>query len=91
MTLCNDRKVVEHSFTYHGTDYPGYFQGAGIAFTEWDSCYTGIGDTPHEAAQDAIEQAACSGWDCELLEDDLPDESEPLNEDESHYVTLYLK
>lgn len=40
----------------HGWDNPDYFQGCGVAFTQWQHCVTGAGDTALEALEDALEQ-----------------------------------
>lgn len=39
-------------------DHNQYFQGHGIAFTDWDACATGCGETLNEAIEDALEQLA---------------------------------
>jgi len=102
-----DKKIHEHEFVNHGIDFPSYFQGAGVAFTDWDECFTGIGDTPKEAAEDALEIAAQSGYNVDKIDNDLDDfpsayvEMQEADEDEDEdeddgeypqfYVTLYVK
>ena len=54
------KRVAEFSVENHGVDNPQYFRGAGVAFTEWDECFVGIGNTPREALDDALEMAAQS-------------------------------
>lgn len=66
---------IEYSLEDHGIENASYWQGAGVAFTNWKACFTGVGSTPKEAAEDALEQAACSGWDVEGIENDLSDKS----------------
>lgn len=39
----------------HGYMYPDYFQGCGTAFTDFDSCVTGCGNSAKEAYEDAVE------------------------------------
>jgi len=46
----------------HGVEHSQYFQGAGLAFTTFESIGTGIGDSPGEALDDAIEQLAMEDW-----------------------------
>lgn len=46
----------------HGVDHCQYFPGAGLAFTDYEDCATGTGNTPREALEDALEALACSGW-----------------------------
>ena len=51
-------------------DFEDYWQGAG-AWGEWPLVVKGMGDTPHAAFDDAIEQGALSGKLCERMIDDL--------------------
>jgi hypothetical protein len=41
-----------------GIDHEQYFPGVGVAYTAWDECYAGIGETLAEAIDDALENAA---------------------------------
>jgi hypothetical protein len=54
---------VEFEIVDHGCDGEQYFPGCGVAFTSFDGCVTGIGDSAREAAEDA----------CEVLSQGLPD------------------
>jgi len=45
-----------------GVEHSQYFQGAGLAHTSFEAIGTGIGSTPAEALDDAIEQLACDDW-----------------------------
>ena len=84
---------------YHGIDHPDYWQGAGVCFTKFDEIVTGIGDTPAEALDDAIEQIAMvSGSDkidkilggcdaADLAELRAAVESKPIGE-MYHYVSI---
>lgn len=60
-------RITELEFESYGVDHEQYFRGASTAFTMWDECYVGIGNTEREAAEDAIEEAAMAGheydWD----------------------------
>jgi hypothetical protein len=61
------KKVVLGDFTveYLGCEYPDYFQGYGVAFSRYDNCAYGIGDTIAEALDDCIEMfAQSSDIDC---------------------------
>ena len=40
----------------HGVMYSDYFQGCGLAFSDYDAVSTGIGSSEREAFDDAIEQ-----------------------------------
>ena len=44
-------------------DHEQYWQGHGVAFTEYDECVTGCGETLREAFEDAVEQLAMDGFD----------------------------
>ncbi len=47
----------------HGVDHSQYFQGCGTSGTSYTDVATGIGHTPREALEDALEQLASAGWD----------------------------
>ena len=98
----SNRKPSDYSIDDMGVDHPQYFQGAGTAFTNWEECFVGVGNTPYEALEEALDNAACNEWDVETIPNNLSDESdisEPEeNEDEGeepselqHYVALYLR
>ena len=57
--------VDTYEIVDHGQDGESYFPGCGVAFTSFDTVFTGIGDTPGEALDDALEQAAIGG-DCDF-------------------------
>lgn len=59
--MSTQREIAEIEVLDHGIDWPDYFQGAGVTFTEFDDIATGCGDTPAEAIQDALEQIAMRG------------------------------
>jgi hypothetical protein len=65
---------------HHGVQHEQYFQGAGVSFTDWPECYTGIGSSEKEAANDALEQAAME-WE---VPDDLSDEAEGFDDTSIH-------
>lgn len=62
-----------YSVTNHGIDYPDYFQGDGLAFSDYEHIATGIGDTAHAAYQDAIEQACMRDDNAPEFPDTDPD------------------
>jgi hypothetical protein len=78
----SDKKIGDYQLEDHGINTASYWQGAGTAYTKWDECFTGVGSTPAEAADDAVEQAASSGWDTENVEIDITEFPE-VAEDES--------
>lgn len=59
--MATENKQVE-SFEFRdlGIDHSQYFQGAGVAFTDWDDVFVGVGDTAKEAGDDAMESLATS-------------------------------
>lgn len=68
----NTKKLVtEYEIEEIGLEWSSYFSGRGVSFTRWEDVYVGSGDTPEEALEDALEQAAMSDW--EFQEDPIPD------------------
>lgn len=62
--MSNDgKKVTDYYITKHGIEHEQYFQGHGIALTQWQDCATGVGTTELEAFDDALESLAQNGWD----------------------------
>ena len=57
------KTVSAYQISEHGFDAPDYFQGCGVACTEFADVATGIGETAAEALEDALEQLARQGWD----------------------------
>lgn len=47
---------MKYEIIDHGYEHAQYFQGCGTAFTNFDGCATGIGDSAAEAYADAVEQ-----------------------------------
>jgi len=83
------RKVTEFNVTWEA-DHEQYWQGHGIALSNYVACATGCGDTLREAAEDALESLAQD--DIELTseqEQDLLERLEDdLNEDYSLDTTI---
>lgn len=50
--------VTNYEFIDHGLQHPDYFQGCGTSLTKYDECYTGIGSTPQDAANEALDLAS---------------------------------
>ena len=62
--------VVKYEFVDHGLKHPDYFQGCGVAFSSMDFVFTGIGNTPEEAAHEALELASLDlKWNDAVFED----------------------
>ena len=94
------RTVLLYEIIDHGVEHEQYFQGCGVAFTEFEEVFTGTGDSPHEALEDALEQAAMADWDVVGIENGLSPSSdipEPEEGEEDcpceiwHYASIRLK
>ncbi len=58
-------KLGDFTVEYLGCEWPDYFQGYGTAFSKYDNCAYGIGNTVEEALEDCIEMfAQSSDIDC---------------------------
>ena len=87
------KSIVEFEIIDHGVEHSQYFQGCGTAFTPYTDVYTGIGSSAHEALEDALEQAACSDWETESVENTLSKKITvpEYAEDCYHYVSLRVR
>lgn len=61
------RPIKAFEIVDHGVDHAQYFQGCGVAFTDFDFVTTGAGENAREAFEDAVEQLACCDWDVDKL------------------------
>lgn len=92
-------KPAEYEWEDIGIVHSQYFQGRGTSHTDWDTVHIGIGVDAQDAADDALETAACSGWDVSgvAIPTDFDDEVvEYDDEDEEdnelwYYVAIYLR
>lgn len=90
------KTIKSHEILDHGVEHSQYFQGCGLAFSTFDDVATGVGDSPFEAAEDALESLAQNGWDVSSINNEESKESElPESDDESdepseiyHYVSI---
>lgn len=73
------REIKNYEIISHGIKHEDYFQGCGTSFTEFDFCYTGIGNNYKEALDSAIEDAAQSDWNTEKIEKELNNTPESLD------------
>jgi hypothetical protein len=63
------KRILDHEVVDHGVEGEQYFQGCGVAYTDFDDVATGIGDTYNDALADALEGLATSGrYDSEDLD-----------------------
>jgi hypothetical protein len=65
--MSTERVVSMFQILNHGPENESYFQGCGVALTEYTDVATGIGDDAKEAYEDAVEQLATNGWDVARL------------------------
>lgn len=65
------KTIGEFELIDHGIEHSQYFQGCGVAYTQWNNVVTGIGPEPGLAIEDCLEQIACGegGWDIDDLEE----------------------
>lgn len=63
------KQITEYEIVDHGIDHEQYFQGCGVAFTDFDDVATGAGNDALEAIDDALEQLAMRGYDISALDD----------------------
>jgi hypothetical protein len=59
--------ITAYEIDNMGQDHAQYFQGAGIAFTDWHDVSVGVGSDAKEAYEDAVEALASAGWDVDRL------------------------
>lgn len=64
---------VDFGWRDRGMEHAQYWPGAGTFGTKWDDVVVGTGDTAHDAAEDALETAAMSGWDVSEIENPYPE------------------
>jgi hypothetical protein len=61
MNSTETKRILDHEVVDHGVEGESYFQGCGVAYTDFDDVATGIGDTFNDALADALESLAQSG------------------------------
>lgn len=77
------KPITEFQISNHGVEHAQYFQGAGVSFSRWLACYTGCGDSPAEALDNAIEMMAqADKYDPDSLPDGWDKEFKTLASDE---------
>jgi hypothetical protein len=83
--MAKDKVAAAWQVVECGVNYPDYFSGFGVSFTEYTDCAVGIGDTPQEALDDALEMLAQSGWNVDLITETLDDGPSLAEEDEAEW------
>jgi len=61
------KPIKDYEIIDHGMEYSDYFQGCGIAFTNFTDVATGIGHGAKEAASDALILLGNNEWDTENI------------------------
>ena len=74
----------------HGIDGSQYFQGCGVAYTDFDHVVTGCGQNAREAWEDALEQLACDEWDVATVENSGDGQEYMSEKAEAFSVASYL-
>lgn len=72
--MAGDTKIEAYEIIDYGVDHSQYFQGAGVAFTDWTMPFVGVGSNYNEALRDALEQCAMSGWNTNDIEENPPED-----------------
>lgn len=85
------KKIMKIKTICHGLYHEQEFPGCGVAFTEFDECFTGIGNTAYEAKEDALEQMAGVGYDTEGIVNDEDLYFKCCENDIHIYVSLLIK
>lgn len=89
----------------HGCDGEQYFPGCGVAYTKYDHCVTGNGDSARDAGEEALEQfhmmidhhevtveeAAKLNEEINDLSDKPSFDPSEVNEEWHHYISIRWK
>lgn len=62
------KPITSFQIIDHGVEHSQYFQGCGVSFTPYTDVATGIGSTPKEALDDALDSLAQNDWDTEAID-----------------------
>lgn len=94
------RPVDGFEIVNHGAEHAQYFQGCGVAFTDYTHAYTGAGEDAAEAYADAVQSAAQDGWNVAALPlhpvecsplDRVPEDAGGEDSEWYVYVTVRLR
>jgi len=91
--------IIKYEFINHGIQHADYFQGCGTSLTGFDECFTGIGDTPAAAANEALDLASHEyKWNDAVFDDAEIEaatfssvESIPEDSDAMFHVSIRIK
>lgn len=62
MTDDSNTASSTYEIVNHGIDHCQYFQGCGVSFSHYDAAFTGAADSPYAALEEALFEAAMSGY-----------------------------
>ena len=79
MQTINQYEIIDHGFENSQS-----FQDCGTSYTDFTDSHTGIGTTPYEAINDALESLALSDSDWQVTGSQLEAESETWNCDKGY-------
>lgn len=96
------KRVTDFEVIDHGIENEQYFQGCGIACTDFTDIATGCGCDVKEAFDDALESLAQNDWDTAELEHrivtaklieptDETTANDPEDTDRHYYVSIRVK
>ena len=92
------KEIQEFRVVDHGTEHAQYFQGHGVAFTAYTDTFLGNGISAQEAAREAAEQMAMSGFEIppglESILSSMSTECIPYCGEDSelyHYVSIDVR
>ena len=74
LNYSSGKLIAGYEVQDHGVDHAQYFQGCGVAFTEFDEVATGCGDNFAEALDEAIGDLAELGYETEGLDELIAEE-----------------
>lgn len=75
------KHITNYSVEDHGIENAQYFAGDGVAYTRWDTCATGCGDTYNDALADALDDLA-TAEDCDSADLDRIESAERAGDDD---------
>jgi hypothetical protein len=98
--IATPKTITDHKIEDHGVEHEQYFQGCGISHSKWDEVASGVGSSPREAYEDALDSLSQNNWAVDTLPSggELSNKSElpEADDDDSpdalhHYVCVYVK
>lgn len=63
--------IKAYTLESYGIDHAQYFPGVSTTFTQWDHVFLGAGDSPYDAAENAIDDCAVCDYDTSMIKNTL--------------------